>query len=403
MAVVMAGGKGSRLAPLTEIRAKPAMYFGGKYRIIDFALSNCVNSDIKKIAVVTQYRAHSLISHIFKAWGFLNAGMTGYMEILPASQQHDDSMWYRGTADSIAQNLNFIKGRREKYTLILAGDHIYKMDYRVMLEHHIESGARCTVGCVVVPQSEAKGFGVMGIDRNSKVVSFVEKPDIPPTIPGDGKHSLASMGIYLFHTDYLIEALQNDFKQADSSHDFGKDIIPAIVRSGEASAHPFPLSCVKSSPDALDYWKDVGTLDSYWDANLELTSPLPSFDLYDRNWPIQSAQSSFHPCKFLYNDDNRRGYATDSILSSGCIISGGYINRSVLFRGVRVNSFSEVSDSILLPGVNIGRNCKISKAIIEKKCVIPEGMVIGVNKEEDAKRFTISENGVTIVTPRMLL
>lgn len=403
-AIIMAGGKGTRLSPLTLKRSKPALHFGGKYRLIDFVLSNCVNSNIRRIAVITQYQSNSLITHCFNAWGFLNSSKSNYIEILPASQQHSDDMWYRGTADSVSQNMNFFKSikRQSKYTLVLASDHIYKMDYSIMIQEHIKSGAPCTLGCVIVPKEEGSGFGIMDVDSSGMVKDWIEKPKVPPTMIDDKNSCLASMGIYVFDTDFLINILEQDFKKSKSSHDFGKDIIPSLVKNKEVHAHKFPDSCVKTSPNSENYWRDVGTVDAYWKANIELTDIIPEIDLYDINWPINTFQEIYQPTKFIYNDKDRCGHATDSIISAGCVISGGKINKSVIFNSVRMNSYSEATDSVIMPGVNIGRNCKIRKAIIESSVSIPENTQIGYDEDFDRKNFSISENGVVVVTKAMI-
>ncbi|KAK3582366.1 hypothetical protein CHS0354_023910 [Potamilus streckersoni] len=390
----MAGGKGSRLKHLTETRSKPAVYFGGKFRIIDFALSNCLNSGIRKIGILTQYRAHSLIRHLQRAWSFLRNEFGEYVELMPAAQQYDDNIWYRGTADAISQNMNIIQAHNPKYILVLAGDHIYKMDYSKMLQQHIETEAMCTVGCVEVPISEASEFGIMQIDMNYKIVNFTEKPKNPHTMPNNPNLALASMGIYIFNADYLLKHLTHDLTNEASSHDFGKDIIPNTVKQGIAFAHPFSKSCVRSSPDDEFYWRDVGNLDAFWQANIDLTFPLPAFDMYSKKWPLITYQPMLPCAKFIFNNESRRGVALDSIISCGCIISGGQINRSILFPSVKVNSYSEVNESVIFPDCNIGRNTKITKTIIEKGCDIPPNMVIGSNPEEDAKRFYRTESEI---------
>ncbi len=404
VALVMAGGRGSRLGPLTEIRSKPAVYFGGKFRIIDFALSNCMNSGIKKIAIFTQYKAHSLIRHLNNGWSFLKPDMNEFLEIIPASQMVDETMWYRGTADSIAQNISILSEYPCEYFVVLAGDHIYKMNYAKMVQDHIEKGSGCTVACIQVPKKDATEFGVMKVDDSYKIVDFLEKPQNPPTIPGSDTICLASMGIYVFDKKFLLDILQKDISNSSSSHDFGKDIIPACVAQGITYAHPFEKSCIKSSPDALDYWKDVGTIDSYWNANINLTMPLPEFDMYDKEWPVLTHQIQLPSAKFIYNDGdaNRKGFAVDSLVSGGCIISGSAINRSILFSEVRVNSFSSIDNSLLLPRVEIGRKCTISKAIIDRGCVVPPNTQIGQNRADDERRFFVTESGVVLVTNQHL-
>ncbi len=397
LALVLAGGRGSRLKHLTMWRAKPAVPFAGKFRIIDFPLSNCINSGIRRIGVLTQYKAHSLIRHIRQGWGSLRGEFGEFVELLPA-QQRIEASWYAGTADAVYQNLDIIRRHNPDYVLILAGDHIYKMDYGPMLALHVEREADITVGCIEVPLSEASAFGVMGTDDESRIVSFEEKPDNPAPKPGSEDTALVSMGIYIFNTDFLFEQLIKDADTPGSSRDFGRDIIPGLLDRYRVFAYPF----ADSSTGGQSYWRDVGTVDSYWKANLELISVTPELNLYDQDWPIWTYQRQVPPAKFVFDDDDRRGMAVDSITSGGCIISGATVRRSLLFSNVVVNSWSSVEDSVILPDVTIGENCRIRKAIIDKKCEIPDGMVIGENREQDAKRFYISEGGVVLVIPEML-
>ncbi len=400
--LVLAGGRGSRLKALTDRRTKPAVYFGGKFRIIDFALSNCLNSGVRRIGVLTQYKSHSLLRHLQRGWSFLRNEFNEFIDLLPAQQRIDEDSWYLGTADAVYQNLDILRAHNPEYILILAGDHIYKMDYAELIADHVAQGKKCTVACIEVPIAEASAFGVMAIDPMRQIVEFVEKPANPPAMPGKPEVSLASMGIYVFDAQALFAALEKDAATPGSSRDFGKDVIPAMVAEGQAVAHPFGMSCVKSSPEAPAYWRDVGTVEAYWAANLDLTNTLPELDMYDRDWPIWTYQEQLPPAKFVFNDDGRRGMAVDSLVSGGCIISGGSVNRSVLFSKVHIHSYAEVEEAVLLPEVDVGRGCKLRKVVIDNGCVIPEGMQIGYDADEDAKRFYRSEGGVVLVTRAML-
>ncbi len=399
LALILAGGRGSRLKQLTDWRAKPAVPFGGKFRIVDFPLSNCLNSDINRISVLTQYKAHSLILHIQKGWSFLRGEFGEFIEIVPAQQRISESNWYQGTADAVYQNLDIIRHHNPEYVLILAGDHIYKMDYGPMLAFHVENKADLTVGCIGVDLQTARSFGVMSVDAEHRITQFDEKPDNPHPMLDDPDSALASMGIYIFNTKFLFEQLIKDSDLNSSSHDFGKDIIPSIIKSYRVFAYPF-----RGVPSDKDYWRDVGTLDSFWQANLELVGVTPPLNLYDKEWPIWTYQEQLPPAKFVFDDDNgRRGTAIDSMVSGGCIISGSMIKRSLLFSNVRVYEHSELRDSIVLPDVHIGKNCRLTKVVIDKGCEIPDGMVIGEDLEEDRKRgLFISEGGVVLVTPEML-
>jgi glucose-1-phosphate adenylyltransferase len=401
VALVLAGGRGSRLKQLTDRRAKPAVYFGGKFRIIDFALSNCLNSGVRRIGVITQYKSHSLLRHLQRGWAFLKNELNEFVDLLPAQQRIDEESWYRGTADAVYQNLDIINSYRADYVLVLAGDHIYKMNYALMLADHVEHGRPCTVGCIEVPCSEAQAFGVMAVDESRRIVDFVEKPANPPAIPGQPDTSLASMGIYIFNADYLREALREDIQRGDSSHDFGKDIIPRVVARGDAVAHPFHLSCVGSKPGLPPYWRDVGTIDAYWDANIDLTATDPLLNLYDTRWPLHTWQQQLPPAKFVHNFGERRGMALESLVSGGCIVSGNVL-RSLLFNNVRVHSFAKVQWSVLLPSVEVGRGARLNRVVADRGCIIPDGMVIGEDPVEDARRFHRSPNGITLVTREML-
>ena len=401
IALVLAGGRGSRLKNLTDTRAKPAVYFGGKFRIVDFALSNCLNSGIRRIGVITQYKSHSLLRHLQRGWAFLKMEMNEFVDLLPAQQRVDEESWYRGTADAVYQNIDIIDGYGADYIVVLAGDHIYKMNYAVMLADHVAHGRECTVGCIEVPRMEAVGFGVMAVDQNRLITDFIEKPADPPAMPGRPDVALASMGIYVFNAQWLYAELARDMADPASNHDFGKDIIPRAVRNGQAVAHPFSQSCVGTEPGEAAYWRDVGTIDAYWDANIDLTATKPLLNLYDTNWPIWTYQPQLPPAKFVHNADDRRGMAIESLVSGGCILSGR-AQRSVLFSSVRVHSYASVEWSVLLPYVEVGRRARLTRVVVDRACRIPEGMVIGENPDEDAKRFYRTENGITLVTREML-
>jgi len=397
LALILAGGRGSRLKHLTRWRAKPAVPFGGKFRIIDFPLSNCINSGIRRIGVLTQYKAHSLILHIQRGWGFLRGEFNEFVELLPA-QQRIESNWYAGTADAIYQNLDIIRNHDPEYVLILAGDHVYKMDYGAMVARHVETGADLTVGCIEVPPEQARAFGVMQVDEAGQVLDFVEKPDQPSTIPGQPDMALASMGIYVFNRGFLFEQLIRDADMPNSSHDFGKDIIPRVIKNYRVQAYPFR----NTGNGAQAYWRDVGTVDAFWEANLELIGVTPPFNLYDDNWPIWTYQEQLPPAKFVFDDPDRRGMAVDSMVSGGCIISGSTVRHSLLFSHVRVRSYSLIENSVILPDVEVGRHVRIKKAVIDRGCVIPEGTVIGEDPVADAERYHVTEGGVVLVTPEML-
>ncbi len=402
MAYVLAGGRGSRLLELTDRRAKPAVPFGGKSRIIDFALSNALNSGIRRIGVATQYKAHSLIRHLQRGWNFFRNERNEGFDILPASQRVSEDQWYAGTADAVYQNIDIIESYNPKYIVILAGDHIYKMDYEPMLQQHVDQAADVTIGCLEVPRMEAVGFGVMHVDDKDRIVAFVEKPKDPPAIPGQPDMALASMGIYVFETKFLIDLLKKDAADPNSSRDFGKDIIPSVVSGGKAVAHRFTKSCVRSPLEKTSYWRDVGTIDAYWEANVDLTDTLPLLDLYDQDWPIWTYGEVTPPAKFVHDIDGRRGQAVSSLVSGGCIVSGGSIKRTLLFTGVRVNSFSALDEAVVLPRVFVSRNARLSKVVIDSDVVIPEGLVVGEDPILDAKRFRRSEGGVCLITQPMI-
>lgn len=402
VALILAGGRGSRLKDLTAKRAKPAVHFGGKFRIIDFALSNCINSGIRRIGVITQYQSHTLVQHIQRGWSLFNEEMNEFIDLLPAQQRFSTESWYRGTADAVTQNLDIIRRYQARYIVILAGDHIYKMDYSRMLLDHVDNDALCTIACLPVPIAEASAFGVMAVNENNRVVDFVEKPENPPAMPGDDTQSLASMGIYVFNADYLYQLLEDDLSDEKSKHDFGKDLLPKIVASGEAHAHSFALSCVTGDEDAAPYWRDVGTLEAYWRANLDLASVTPELDMYDQRWPIRTHMEPLPPAKFVQDRSGSHGMTMNSLVSGGCIISGSVVVHSVLFPRVRVNSFCNIDSSVLLPDVVVGRSCRLRRCIIDRACELPEGMVIGENPDEDSKRFYRSEEGIVLVTRSML-
>ena len=402
MAYVLAGGRGSRLMELTDRRAKPAVPFGGKSRIIDFALSNALNSGIRRIGVATQYKAHSLIRHMQRGWNFFRPERNESFDILPASQRVSEDQWYAGTADAIYQNLDIIETDGVKYMVVLAGDHIYKMDYEMMLQQHVDSGADVTIGCLEVPRIEAVGFGVMHVDESDRITAFLEKPKDPPGIPGNPEMALASMGIYVFETNFLADQLRRDAANPKTSRDFGKDIIPEIVGGGKAVAHRFTSSCVRSAQEAEAYWRDVGTVDAYWEANIDLTETLPALDLYDHDWPIWTYGEVTPPAKFVHDIEGRRGSAVASLVSGGCMVSGASVRRSLLFTGVKVNSYSVLEEAVVLPHVNVGRRSSLKKVVIDSGVVIPEGLTVGEDPELDAKRFRRTASGICLITKPMI-
>lgn len=399
-ALVLAGGRGSRLGALTDHRAKPAVPFAGTMRIIDFVLSNCVNSGLRRIGVLTQYKAQSLIRHVEHAWGFLEASLGEYVDVVPAQQQLGEG-WYTGTANAVFQNLDLLRELRPRHTLILGGDHVYKMDYAVMLAEHAASGAELTVACVEVPLEQARDFGVLAVDDLRRVLAFQEKPAHPAAMPGRPGLALASMGIYVFDTDFLIEQLERDAADAQSSHDFGRDLIPALLGRARVFAHRFEDSCV-NMVEHRPYWRDVGTIDAYWEANMDLTQVVPELNLYDADWPMPSRQLHRPPAKFVFDEHGRRGVAIDSLVSGGCIVSGAAVHRSVLFHGVRIAEGSQVDDSVVLPHAQIGRRVQLRRTVIDKRCVLPDGFCAGLDAAADRQRFHVSERGITLVTPDML-
>lgn len=396
LALILAGGRGSRLKQLTEWRAKPAVQFGGKFRIIDFPLSNCINSGIRRIGVLTQYKSHSLLLHLQRGWSFLRGEFGEFVELLPAQQRLETS-WYEGTADAIYQNLDILRNHHPEYVLVLAGDHIYKMDYGAMIAEHVEAGADMTVGCIEVDIESAKAFGVMSVDEGNRITKFSEKPDAPEAMPGRPGQALASMGIYVFNRDFLFDQLIQDADDPNSSHDFGHDIIPRVIKSHHVLAYPF-----RNHEGNQAYWRDVGTVDSFWEANLELTGITPPLNLYDETWPIWTHAAQLPPAKFVFDDDSRRGMAVDSMVSGGCIISGSVVRHSLLFSNVKVNSYSLVEDSVLLPDVEVGRHCRVRRAVLDRGCSLPVGTVIGEDPQSDAQKYHVSPKGIILVTPEML-
>lgn len=401
MAFVLAGGRGSRLQELTDRRVKPAVYFGGKTRIIDFALSNAMNSGIRRMAVATQYKAHSLIRHCQRGWNFFRAERNEFLDILPASQRMDESSWYRGTADAVTQNIDIVDSYDVDYVIILAGDHIYKMDYEIMLRQHVETQADVTIGCLTVPRMDATAFGVMATDATGRITSFLEKPKDPPATPEDPSLALASMGIYVFNWKFLRELLLKDNEDPNSSHDFGNDLIPEIVKNGKAMAHRFDESCVRDE-GAPAYWKDVGTVDAFWEANIDLTSFTPELNLWDSKWPIWTYSESVPPAKFIHDEKDRRGMAISSMVSGGCIISGTEVRNSLLFTEVHTNSYAVLDHAVVLPYVTVSRSARLRKVVIDRGVVIPEGLVVGEDPIEDAKWFRVTDKGTTLITQDML-
>jgi len=402
MAYVLAGGRGSRLHELTDTRAKPAVYFGGKSRIIDFALSNAINSGIRRIGVATQYKAHSLIRHLQRGWNFLRPERNESFDVLPASQRISEHQWYEGTADAVFQNIDIIESYGPEFMVILAGDHIYKMDYELMLQQHCDSGADVTVACMEVPRAEASGFGVMAVDEDDRVTAFVEKPADPPAMPGRPDVALASMGIYVFSTSVLFDQLRRDADDPASSRDFGKDIIPWLVKNGRAVAHRFSDSCVRSDFEGAAYWRDVGTVDAYWQANVDLTDVVPDLDLYDRSWPLWTYSEITPPAKFVHDADGRRGEAVSSLVSGDCIVSGSTIHRSLIFTGVRAHSYSQLEQSVILPHCEVGRGVRLKKVVVDRGVRLPEGLIVGEDPELDGRRFRVTEGGVCLITQPML-
>jgi len=402
MAFVLAGGRGSRLRELTDRRAKPAVNFGGKTRIVDFALSNALNSGIRKMAIATQYKAHSLIRHIQRGWNFFRAERNEYLDILPASQRIDEVNWYKGTADAVRQNIDIIDSYDVEYIIVLAGDHIYKMDYEIMLEHHVESGADVTVGCVEVPLAEASAFGVMHVAEDGVINEFLEKPANPPHMPGDPTQALASMGIYVFDWTFLRELLLTDAADDNSSHDFGNDLVPTIVKNGKAVAHEFSRSCVRAGLEEKPYWRDVGTIDAFWQANIDLTDFVPELDIYDRSWPIWTYAEIVPPAKFIHDEEGRRGAAISSLIAGDTVISGSVVKNSLISTGGRLHSYSSVTYSVLLPQVQVNRSARLRNCVVDSGIDIPAGLIVGEDPEKDAKFFRVTDSGITLITRDMI-
>ncbi len=401
MAFVLAGGRGSRLKELTDRRVKPAVFFGGKARIIDFALSNAMNSGIRKLAVATQYKAHSLIRHMQRGWNFFRAERREFLDILPASQRGDTEAWYQGTADAVTQNIDIVDSYDVDYIVILAGDHIYKMDYEVMLQQHVDTGADVTIGCLTVPRMEAVAFGVMATEKDGRITSFLEKPAEPPGMPDAPDKALASMGIYVFSWKFLRDLLLKDADDPNSSHDFGADLIPDIVKNGKAMAHRFDDSCVRAD-GAPTYWRDVGTVDAFWEANIDLTTFTPELDLWDKTWPVWTYSESVPPAKFIHDEKDRRGVAISSMVSGGCIISGTEIRNSLLFTEVHTNSYAVLDHAVALPYVTVNRHARLRNVVIDRGVTIPERLVVGEDHQEDGKFFRVTERGITLITQDMV-
>lgn len=401
MAFVLAGGRGSRLKELTDRRVKPAVFFGGKARIIDFALSNALNSGIRRMAIATQYKAHSLIRHCQRGWTFFRAERNEFLDILPASQRMGDEAWYRGTADAVTQNIDIVDSYGVEYVVILAGDHIYKMDYEMMIRQHVETDADVTIGCLTVPRMDATAFGVMATDASGQITSFLEKPADPPATPEDPDKALASMGIYVFRWDFLRDLLLRDAEDTQSSHDFGNDLIPDIVKNGKAIAHRFDDSCVRAE-GAPSYWRDVGTVDAFWEANIDLTNFTPELDLWDSKWPIWTYSENLPPAKFIHDQKDRRGMAISSMVSGGCIISGTEVRNSLLFSQVHTNSYAVLDHAVVLPNVVVNRSARLRKCVIDSNVTIPTGLVVGEDPVEDAKYFRVTEKGTTLITADMV-
>ena len=402
LALILAGGRGSRLMDLTDWHAKPAIPFAGKFRIVDFTLSNCINSGIRRIGVLTQYKAHSLLQHIQRGWGFLRGEFNEFIELLPAQQRTQGENWYKGTADAVFQNLDIVRAHRPEHVLVLAGDHVYKMHYGRMLAHHLAAGADVTVACIEVPLEAAKGFGVMAVDDDDRIIRFDEKPENPQPMPGHPDKAMASMGIYIFNASLLFDMLVKDSTQPGTTHDFGKDLIPSLVKTHRVIAHHFQDSCVMHEGAREHYWRDVGTIDAYWEANLDLTTVTPALNLYDESWPIWTDQAQSPPAKFVFDSDHRRGMAVDSLVAGGCIVSGAVVRRSMLFSNVRVNSFCVVEDAVILPNVDIGRHARLKRCIVDQGAVVPPGLVVGEDAALDAARFHRTEKGITLVTAERL-
>ena len=403
LALVLAGGRGSRLHMLTDSRAKPAVFFGGKFRIIDFALSNCVNSGITRIGVVTQYKSHSLLRHIQSGWSFLRGQFNEFVDLLPAQQRVDEEHWYQGTADAVYQNIDIIRNHMPKYIVILSADHIYKMDYTSMVMDHIKSGCPVTVACIAIPRSEASAYGIMQVDNNNMITDFLEKPADPPGMPNDPDRSLASMGIYVFNAEFLYNVLNEDARTEGSRRDFGFDIIPKLVKEHKAHAHDFSMSCIRNQGNLeICYWRDVGTIDAYWEANMDVAAVQPQLDVYDTKWPIWTHQDQLPPAKYVQDISGASSVVMNSVCSAGCIISGSSLCHSVLFSNSRVHSNCCLNEAVILPSCVIHRGCRLTKVVLDRGCELPRNLIIGENETTDARRFFRTAGGVVLVTREML-
>ncbi len=402
IALVMAGGRGRRLMELTDYYSKPGLDFGGKYRIIDFTLSNCVNSGFRRIMVLTQYNSHKLLEHLQFGWTFLPDKLNEFVHVLPAQQSFDKNAWYSGTADAVYQNLSSIQSANPKNVLILAGDHIYRMDYKAFLQDHLDHEADMSIACLEVARDGAREFGIAQVDADDRIIDFVEKPDDPPAIPGKPDRAFASMGIYMFKAESLYRALIRDAEDPNSGHDFGKDVIPKLVQESRVFAHRFESSCIPNPGHPDPYWRDVGTVDSYWEANMDLTNVLPALNLYDESWPITTHQMQLPPAKFVHAGEMRNGVALSSLVSGACVISGAHVHHSLLSSRVFVHSHARLDGVMVLPDCDIGRHARLRRCILGRDCRIPEGLVVGEDPEEDARRFRRTAGGVTLVTQRML-
>jgi len=401
ISVILAGGRGTRLMDLTSAYSKPGLDFGGKFRIIDFTLSNCINSGFRKIEVLTQYNSHRLLEHLQFGWTFLSAQLGEFVHVLPAQQSLDRDVWYSGTADAVYQNIANFQEHRPENVLILAGDHVYKMDYRIFLQDHLAHDADLTIACLEVPKEWATDFGVAQVDETGRIVAFVEKCPDPPTLPGRSDRCLASMGIYLFKSDFLFQELSRDAEDPHSSHDFGRDLIPGLVGRSRVFSHAFDRSCIKNL-DRPPYWRDVGTVDAYWEANLDLTYVEPALNLYDYDWPIFTHQAQLPSAKFVHSGPHRNGVALSSVVSGGCIVSGATVYQSLLFSNVRVHSHAHLQEAVILPEVDIGEHARLRRAVVARGCRIPRGLVVGEDPEEDAERFHRTPSGITLISQPML-
>jgi glucose-1-phosphate adenylyltransferase len=401
LAVILGGGRGSRLFPLTQKRSKPAVPIAGKYRLIDIPISNCLNSGLRRIFVLTQYNSESLNKHVAQTYKF-DVFTDGFVSILAAEQTEENPSWFQGTADAVRQVQHHLRGHRAREVLILSGDQLYQMDYRAMRDTHRAAQADATVAVIPVAKEQTAGFGIAQVDSEDRIVAFVEKPEDPPGIPGNPEHAFASMGIYLFKADFLYKALIRDAEDPDSGHDFGKDIIPRLVHEARVYAHRFENSCIPNEGHPDPYWRDVGSVDSYWEANMDLTSVVPALNLYDETWPITTHQEQLPPAKFVHAGEMRNGVALSSLVSGGCVISGAHVHHSLLSSRVFVHSHARLDGAMVLPDCDIGRHARLRRCIVARDCRIPEGLVVGEDPEEDARRFYRTPGGVTLISQRML-